>query len=169
MSLTPHSQLQQWLVLVLGAVGGTASRAEALNLIEQRFARAFTAADIEPVPSRQWEPKWRNRVSWQRDRMVKRGLLKPYAGPGTPWSLTEGGWDIYRELTHETDDYDPLAHFKPKSSEEYRARISEQTLIKRRTHEQLVADFGRWAIDGGYSARPPARSRAGPRRHRMAG
>lgn len=153
MALTPHAQLQQWLVLVLGDAGGSAPRAEALALIEQRFASAFSAADLEPVPSRPWEAKWRNRVSWERNRMVKSGLLGAYVEAGTPWTLTGAGRALYRELAQEIGPNDPLAHFKPKSSDEYRAHLALRTLIKQRSHEQLVSDFGRWAIDQGWTPR----------------
>src|SRR4051794_8959887 len=116
MPLTPHAQLQQWLVLVLGDAGGSSSRAEALNRIEERFASAVTSDDVEPVPSRPWEVKWRNRVSWERDRMVKSGLLPPYAGTGTPWSLTEAGWGLYHNRVKKSVPEDPLAHFKPRAA-----------------------------------------------------
>jgi Mrr restriction endonuclease-like protein len=152
MPLTPHAQLQQWLVLVLGDASGSASRADALNRIENRFASALSDDDVEPVSSRPWEAKWRNRVSWQRDRMVKNGLLHPYAGPGTPWSLTEVGWALHQELVEESVPDDPLAHSKPKSSGEYRARLAAQVLTKQRSHEQLVADFGHWPMERGYTA-----------------
>jgi hypothetical protein len=39
MDLTPHNQLQQWLILALGQLGGSASRAEALARIEAMFGR----------------------------------------------------------------------------------------------------------------------------------
>jgi hypothetical protein len=152
MPLTPHAQLQQWLLLVLGGAGGSASRAEALTMIEARFGPAFSGDDVQAVPSRPFEAKWRNRVSWQRDRMVKQGLLHPYAGPGTPWSLTEAGWSLHQELATEEISEDPLAHFKPKSSGDYVARLSAQVLVKQRSHEQLVSDFGQWAIERGFSA-----------------
>jgi hypothetical protein len=45
MDLTPHSQLQQWLILVLGEMGGSASRAKALARIEATFGSHFTADD----------------------------------------------------------------------------------------------------------------------------
>lgn len=152
MPLTPHAQLQQWLVLVLGDTGGSASRAEALTLIEARFGPVLSGDDVEAVPSRPFEAKWRNRVSWQRNRMVKQGLLQPYAGPGTPWSLTNAGWALHQELAAENASDDSLAHFKPKSSVEYVARLAAKVLVKQRSHEQLVADFGQWAIASGFSA-----------------
>jgi hypothetical protein len=139
-------------VLVLGKAGGSASRAEALNRIEHRFGAALSEDDYVAVPSRPWEAKWRNRVSWQRDRMVKSGLLKPYVGPGTPWSVTAAGWALHGEFVEETVPDDPLAHFKPKNSGEYLARIVAQTLIKQRSHEELIAEFGTWATDTGFSA-----------------
>jgi hypothetical protein len=152
MALTPHSQLQQWLVLVLADLGGAASRAQALNAIEDRFADAFTEEDLEQVPSRPWEPKWRNGVSWQRDDMVKAGLLEPYKGHGTPWTLTDEGWGLHAELADTVPPSDPFAHFKPKSSAEYMSHVADLTLMKQRSHEELIADFGTWAISQGLYA-----------------
>jgi hypothetical protein len=77
MDLTLHSQLQQWLILALGQMGGGGR--VALQCIARGSARKdrghrgsyFTADDLDSPPSRPFETKWRNRFSWQRDRMVK--------------------------------------------------------------------------------------------------
>ncbi|MFE9741091.1 hypothetical protein [Streptomyces sp. NPDC006477] len=37
-------------------------------------------------------------AAWQRNRMVKAGLLKPYERHGDPWALTEAGWAAQRAL-----------------------------------------------------------------------
>lgn len=69
MDLTPHNQLQQWLILALGQMGGSASRAEALARIEATFGLYFTADDLDSPPSRPFETKWRiesrgNATAW---------------------------------------------------------------------------------------------------------
>jgi hypothetical protein len=87
MDLTPRSRLQQWLILVLGEMGGSASRGKALARIQATFGSHFTVDDRDSPPSRPFETKWRNRVSWQRDRMVKDGLLLRFEGYGTSGGL----------------------------------------------------------------------------------
>jgi hypothetical protein len=149
MTLTPHNQLQQWLILALGEMGGSASRAGALARIEATFGLYFTADDLDSPPSRPFETKWRNRVSWQRDRMVKGGLLLPFEGYGTPWRLSDSGRLEYEAVRHESSPSDSLANFRPKDSSDYRAHVEGRELIKRRSHEALIADFGAWYADLG--------------------
>lgn len=152
MDLTPHSQLQQWLVLTLGKVGGGASRASALDAIEETFGHLLTTDDQAPPPSRPFETKWRNRVSWQRDKMVKAGLLEPFRGHGTPWELTPAGWAEYRELTAAVPEGagNPFANFKPKSSADYISRVRARVQTKSRAHERLVKEFGLHAMTRGF-------------------
>ncbi len=152
MDLTPHSQLQQWLILVLGDMGGSASRAKALARIEAAFGSHFTADDLDSPPSRPFETKWRNRVSWQRDRMVRDGLLLPFEGYGTPWRLSDEGRREYGALRHESGLDDPLMNFRPKDSSDYVTRVEGRELVKRRSHEALIADFGAWCASLGFAS-----------------
>ncbi len=142
MDLTSHAQLQQWLISVLGSMGGAAPRAAALDRIDAIYGASLTPDDRDPSPSRSFEPKWRNRVSWQRDKMVRAGLLDSFAGRGTPWRLTELGWVEYEEMQPPPLSSDALINFKPKDDSDYSARIVGRTLTKRRSHETLIADFG---------------------------
>ena len=144
--------MQQWLVLSLGELGGSASRAHALAKIDATYSARFTADDLDAPPTRPFETKWRNRVSWQRDKMVKGGLLDPFAGYGTPWTLTKEGWREYEELQSEPRPDDQLANFKPKDSSDYVAHIEGHQLTKRRSHEALIADFGSWCAGRGFIA-----------------
>lgn len=125
-------------------MGGGASRAEALARIEAIFGSYFTTDDLDSPPSRPFETKWRNRVSWQRDRMVKSGLLLPFEGYGTPWRLSDVGRREYEELRQEITPGDPLANFKPKDSSDYISHVEGRVLVKGRSHEALIADFGAW-------------------------
>lgn len=143
MNLTPHNQLQQWLILALGEMGGGASRAEALARIDAIFGSYFTTDDLDSPPSRPFETKWRNRVSWQRDRMVKAGLLLPFEGYGTPWRLSDAGRREYEELRQEITPGDPLVNFKPKDSSDYISHVEGRVLVKRRSHEALIAGLRR--------------------------
>jgi hypothetical protein len=150
MDLTPHNQLQQWLILALGQMDGSASRAEVLARIEAIFGLYFTPDDLDSPPSRPFETKWRNRVSWQRDRMVKDGLLLPFEGYGTPWRLSDDGRREYEALRHESSLDDPLVNFRPKDSSDYIAHVEGRALVKRRSHEALIADFGAWCASLGF-------------------
>jgi hypothetical protein len=95
MQLTPHEVLGRWLLTTLGEMGGAGSKQAVLRRIQERYGPQLTATDHLPQPSN-GEVKWENRTAWQRNRMVKAGLLKPYEKRGDPWALTEAGWAAYR-------------------------------------------------------------------------
>ena len=48
----------------------------------------------------------------------------------------------YEALRHEGSLDDPLVNFRPKDSSDYIAHVEGRELIKRRSHEALIADFG---------------------------
>ncbi|MFJ6444779.1 winged helix-turn-helix domain-containing protein [Streptomyces sp. NPDC091649] len=91
MQLTPHEVLGRWLLATLGEMGGGGSKQAVLRRIHERYGSQLTETDHLPQPSN-GEVKWENRTAWQRNRMVKAGLLKPYVQRGDPWTLTEAGW-----------------------------------------------------------------------------
>lgn len=90
MALTPHSELRRRLLAVLSAAGGSLPRPEALDAMDARWQDSWTTDDLTTQPSRPWELKWRNRTSFERDRLVKAGLLVHHTD-GT-WALTPEGW-----------------------------------------------------------------------------
>ncbi|GGZ81318.1 winged helix-turn-helix domain-containing protein [Streptomyces bluensis] len=97
MQLTPHEVLGRWLLTTLGEMGGVGSKQAVLRRIHERYGSQLTETDHLPQPSN-GEVKWENRTAWQRNRMVKAGLLKPYERRGDPWALTEAGWAAHRAL-----------------------------------------------------------------------
>ncbi|MFF5922971.1 winged helix-turn-helix domain-containing protein [Streptomyces flavochromogenes] len=97
MQLTPHEVLGRWLLATLGEMGGAGSKRSVLRRIEERYGSQLTETDHLPQPSN-GEVKWENRTAWQRNRMVKAGLLKPYERHGDPWELTPAGWAAHRVL-----------------------------------------------------------------------
>lgn len=147
--LTPQATLRAWIIATLGELGGSAPRGDVLTAMETGYGDHFTEEDMEPVESRPFEVKWRNRSSWERDHMVKEGLLKQGV---RVWALTEQAWATVAPAAPRTLE-DALAHFKPKSSGEYRARIVGGTIVKARAHEQLVADFGHHVAAAGHFPR----------------
>jgi hypothetical protein len=138
MDLTPQDQLQQWLILALGQMGGSASRAEALARIEATFGLYFTAEDLDPPPSRPFETKWRNRVSWQRDRMVKDGLLLTFEGYGTPWRLSDDGRREYEALRQESSP--DFGTWCAGLGFEVDTRVHPRDLVLRRSGEEWLVE-----------------------------
>ncbi|WP_428953879.1 winged helix-turn-helix domain-containing protein [Streptomyces sp. cg35] len=98
MNLTPHEVLGRWLLTTLGEMSGAGSKQAVLRRMRDRYGSQLTDTDLLPQPSN-GEIKWENRTAWQRNRMVKAGLLKPFKTYGDPWALTEAGWDEYRALS----------------------------------------------------------------------
>lgn len=96
MDLTPQETLGRWLIEVLGENGGKARKSAALRLIELKYGQRLTADDRLPQPSND-ETKWENQTAWERNNLVKSGLLQTpnVAGHGV-WALTELGWNDYR-------------------------------------------------------------------------
>jgi len=91
MELTPQDVLGQWLLRVLHAGNGRATKSQALRGIEKRFGHLLTGDDhlMEPKVN---EEKWENRTAWQRNKLVQSGLLQTtkQSGHGV-WALTDLG------------------------------------------------------------------------------
>lgn len=157
MALTPQGDFREPIILVLGAVGGAAPKPEVLADVERVMSGRLTAEDYEPVATRS-EENWRNRASWERNAMKEDGLLRG----DTPrvWTLTDAGLSEYRRLIAASGGplptpVDPLAGFKPKDASDYRARLSGRLLIKTRTHEALIDEYGRWVVGRGFVPTTP--------------
>lgn len=154
MNLTPHSTLRRWLLIALGEGGGVLTKGEALASIEARHGHLLTPDDHLSQPSN-GEIKWRNRCAFERDTMVKVGLLAAHAGYNR-WALTDEGWAAYRALaTPVPVDPATLWAFTPKDDAEYVAHVAGMTLVKSRAHETLVNDYAAFAAAGGFGVASP--------------
>ena len=81
------------------ALGGAAQDIDVLAEIEQ-YVAFFTPLDLQPQKSHQNrrdsihpelpEPRWQNRVRFERDALRKDGLLLPSSQPGL-WELSHEG------------------------------------------------------------------------------
>lgn len=87
-TLTSHSTLRDRLLTYLAGVGGSSTRAQALDALDVLYAGQWTTEDISPQNTRQFETKWRNRVSFERQRLVERGVLQ--ARSDGVWALADG-------------------------------------------------------------------------------
>lgn len=99
MALTPHPELRRRLLAVLSAAGGSLPRPEALDAMDVQWGESWTPDDLMTPPTRPWELKWRNRTSFERDRLVKAGLMVHHTD-GT-WALTPEGWSSAQTAVNE--------------------------------------------------------------------
>ncbi len=102
MDLTPQDTLGRWLLRVLDAGSGRASKAQTLRMMEKSFGHLLTKDDRLLQPSTN-EEKWENRTAWERNNLVKSGLLQTpgEAGFGV-WALTKAGRVAAREADRST-------------------------------------------------------------------
>jgi hypothetical protein len=124
--------------------------------MDRLFGSAFTAEDHVPVRTRQFEEAWRNRASYERADMVRDRVLVNRADG--IWQLDRLGREHLDALSgipvppapHERIPADPLRNFAPKDSSDYMARLAGRVLVKSRTHEKLIKDYGLWAGSRGF-------------------
>ena len=93
MAITPQRILHDYLLLALAALGGTATKRQALDWMEAHFGSVFSDEDRQPQPQRN-EVKWENQTAWERNRMVEDGLIAPYRRGVSElgrWTLTDAG------------------------------------------------------------------------------
>jgi Mrr N-terminal domain len=102
MALTPARILRERILRTLSAghLNGR-SRAEILRALDETYHQEWSTEDLATPRTRPFEPKWANRASYERARMVREGLLTGDANGS--WTLTEAGrraagtldWDLY--------------------------------------------------------------------------
>ncbi len=97
MALTPHSVLRSRITRHLASGDGAALRRDVLAALEDAYGDLWTQDDLLPQATRPFETKWRNRVSFERQRMVEAGLLEARADG--VWALTPTGWDLAHSLS----------------------------------------------------------------------
>ena len=89
MALTPQSVLRNFILLALADLGGTAMKSQVLDRMDDMFGDGFTEDDRRRQPSNN-EVKWENQAAWERNVMVREGLIAPYV----PGHTTRGRWTL---------------------------------------------------------------------------
>lgn len=87
---TTEDAFRRPLLEALHELGGSASVAEVLDLVEQKMRGILNEYDHQPLPSSPTEPRWRNTAQWCRYTLVREGLLKSDSPHGI-WELSEAG------------------------------------------------------------------------------
>ncbi|MFC8450932.1 HNH endonuclease [Kitasatospora sp. NPDC057223] len=95
--MTHQRVLRDWLLSILGELGGSASTASAITQMGRRYGEFLLPGDQEGT-ERDNEPKWHNRTRYERKNMERAGLLAPASESRGVWTLTEIGREEYRRL-----------------------------------------------------------------------
>jgi restriction system protein len=85
---TPQSAFRAPLLRVLHEAGGSAKISEATDRLGTLMQERLNDVDRQTMAS--GEIRWRNAVQWERNEMVKEGLLKKDSPRGV-WELTAKG------------------------------------------------------------------------------
>jgi hypothetical protein len=99
----PQKEFRLPLLITLLELGGTAPVKLVHEKIEPLLAARLNAADYEKVSS--GELRWWNAVCWERNQLVKEGLMKDGSDRGV-WEIGEGGKKLETTLhwKHGRDD-----------------------------------------------------------------
>jgi restriction system protein len=85
---TPQKDFRKPILQALYEKGGSGKIAEVLARVEEIFGDNLTEADRATL--KQGEIRWRNTAQWERNAMVRDGLLKEDSPRGV-WELAEKG------------------------------------------------------------------------------
>lgn len=85
---TPQQAYRRPIMEALYELGGSASVADVLRLVEGRMKTLLIEVDYEKIPS--GDTRWRNTAMWERHELIKDGLLKSDSPRGV-WELSKEG------------------------------------------------------------------------------
>lgn len=97
----PQKEFRAPLLDLLREKGGRASVKEIREFLEPRIAPRLSSADYERVSS--GDPRWWNAVCWERNDLVKEGLLRGDSERGV-WELSERGQELANSGTARDDE-----------------------------------------------------------------
>ena len=97
-ALTSAKVLGDWIIVVLAEDSGSAPKSKVLAMIENRYGDLLSPEDWRTQPSNR-EVKWQNNTAWQRNRLVRDGVLEPVSRAGfNNWKLTPRGYARYQQI-----------------------------------------------------------------------
>lgn len=86
---TPQTAYRAPILQALDEMGGRGRTADVVDRVGELMEAHFTELDHQMLPSGT-DIRWRNKVQWARNTMVKEGLLASNSPRGT-WEITEKG------------------------------------------------------------------------------
>ncbi|MFN3919514.1 MAG: winged helix-turn-helix domain-containing protein [Methylohalobius sp.] len=87
---TPEAAFRRPILEALVELGGRASMAEVLTLVEKKMGGKLTKYDHQPLPSDPKSIRWRNTAQWCRNTLVREGLMKSDSPFGI-WEISDSG------------------------------------------------------------------------------
>jgi len=81
-------EVKKWILVGLARRGGTASTTEIIDFVLANIKDELITEDLE-YTDETTEPRWRNRVRWEREALAEQGYL--HRGPRGIWTLTNKG------------------------------------------------------------------------------
>lgn len=97
---TPEEAFRRPILEALVELGGRASMAEVLNLVEKKMGVRLTKYDFEPLPSDPKAIRWRNTAQWCRNTLVREGFMRADSPHGI-WEVSEAGQTFLEQGTGE--------------------------------------------------------------------
>jgi Mrr N-terminal domain len=92
----PQREYRVPIAITLLRMGGRGAASDVLDKIGDALLESLLPADHQMTSAR--EPRWRNLARWERNQMIKEGLLKRDSPYGI-WELTERGMKLASRLT----------------------------------------------------------------------
>jgi len=99
---TPQAKFRLPILRALMSLGGSASINEVIDIIKEDMKDELNKYDYEPLKSTPHFPRWRNTAQWERDTMVKIGLLKKDS-PRTIWEISDDGKTYLKNFGIQTE------------------------------------------------------------------
>jgi hypothetical protein len=158
MTETSGATLRSWLLEAVADLGGQGPRAAVHDRVRAVFGGKFTPEDLAPRLRRgkPGEPAWQNNLDSLYDKLKKSGTFQMLPR-NSPWTLTAAGRaeaGAYAGVgAAPAVEAELLAHFRPKDDSDYIARLEGRELVKQRSHERLIADYGRFVAQHGWRPR----------------
>lgn len=155
---TSGAKLRSWLLGAMSDLGGSGPRQAVHSKVEELFGDEFTADDIAARVGRAGgEAAWRNNLDSLYDRMKKSGHMETLPAR-SPWTLAPSGTREALALAPRAPkvlpaiaESDLLSDFKPKDSGDYLSHVRGRVLVKSRSHEQVLRDYGTAIVRHGWA------------------
>lgn len=79
-------EAKKWILVGIARHGGSAPTVEIIDFVYANLRDELLPEDLEPTDETP-EPRWRNRVRWERENLADQGYI--HRGPRGVWTLTE--------------------------------------------------------------------------------
>lgn len=96
---TPEAAFFRPILQALSDLGGAAKRSDVFKVLEPSMRDVLQPIDYQTLSSETEQVRWQNSAQWERNLMVKEGLLQPDSPVGI-WEMTEKGRAFLLKKSH---------------------------------------------------------------------